>query len=165
MLHEINRTWRSSKDSSLAHIYLTLFKICDHVVNFSREGNAFRSQPFDILSPIHHSLPREGECPLCSPVAHCLFLPVGVAAAGRRGVLGAEAARGRLASSPPVLELLLALHPLHVEVEEEVVGLVVPRARWVGVALLEVGRRVVPVLLMVVILVVLLLMLKNHSYG
>ena len=102
--------------------------------------------------------------PIRSPVAHCLFLPVGVAAAGRRGVLGAEAARGRLAS-PPVLELLLPLHPLHVEVEEEVVGLVVPRARRVGVALLEVGRRVVPVLLMVVVLVVLLLMLKNHSNG
>ena len=80
--------------------------------------------------------------------------------AGRAGrVLRAEAARRLpLLLLPPhprpqrPLELLLPLRPLHVQVEEEVVGLVVLRARRIGVALLEVGRlHVVLVLLMVIV--------------
>ena len=87
-------------------------------------------------------------------------LSAGIAAGGgggRREVLGAEAA-GRLL---PPLELLLPLYPLHVEVEQEVVGLVVLRARRVGVALLEVGRRLMMMLLVVVMMLLLLMMLSK----
>ena len=102
-------------------------------------------------------------------------LSAGIAAGGgggRREVLGAEAA-GRLL---PPLELLLPLHPLHVQVEQEVVGLVVLRARRVGVALLEIGRRLLMLLVVVMMLLLLMMLSKpklqedyikvkvNHAY-
>ena len=68
-----------------------------------------------------------------------------------------------LLTLPLVLELLLPLHPLHVKVEEEEVGLVVPRARRIGVALLEVGRCLMPVLMLVVVMLLLVLLLLDRK--